>query len=160
MDAITEGRNFRFNSLVSQFRRISLEDLSREFFRFTDPLREHGLVLPGPFIIQMLSGEAVNDAVLFNCMFYAPCTTNRALPELYTYINRLTLGKCVVIQFSGDYHALSEQHVLLFDYLHAHNLESISGIYHILESEDVFTEKFDRSFVDICVETRHFAHSA
>jgi len=146
MRNISEGKSFLFNSLLSTRKNLGLEELPAAL-RSMFPMS-------GICIVQIKSGAVVNNGVVYDLELLMPTSVNSQIPSSFSYVPQLMIGNCISLRYNGSYADLGSQHVKLYQYLQEHNLESVTGIYHIIEYSEKRETDNDFMNADICIGTR------
>ena len=160
MQNISEGKSFLFNSLLSTRKNLRLEEVPAALQSMLTYYHDDNHMLSGACIVQIKSGEVVNNGVVYDLELLMPVQGNTPVPSSFSYVPRLLIGNCVSLCYQGTYADLGSQHIMLYQYLQEHNLESVTGIYHIFEHPDEFEGKPDSMNVDICIGTRKSSFSS
>jgi len=154
MQNVSEGKSFLFNSMLSTKKNLRLEELPAALQTMLAYYRAVNYAMSGACIVQIKSGEVVNKSVVYDLELLVPVPGNTPVPTSFSYIPRLMIGNCVSLSYNGSYADLGSQHIKLYRYLQEHNLESVTGIYHIFERPDELEKNPDLINADICIGTR------
>lgn len=154
MQSISEGKSYLFNSLLSTRKILGLEDLPMAIMGLCEYTQAGKPMSFGACIVQITSGEVVNGGVVYNLELLVPIPGHIPIPSSFSYVPRLMIGNCVSLRYKGSFAGLGSEHIKLYEYLREHNLESVTGIYHIFERYGEQEGNMDMISADICIGTR------
>ena len=140
--------------MLSTKKNLRLEEFPAVFQTMLESYHTGNLSLVGACIIQIKSGEVVNNRVVYDLELLMPIPNNMPIPSSFSYVPRLMIGNCISLRYNGSYTDLGTQHLKLYQYLQDHNLEAVTGIYHIIEYSEKLENNADSIFADICIGTR------
>jgi len=140
--------------MLSANKNLRLEELPEAIRSMLTYYHAGNYSMSGACIVQIKSGEVVNKSVVYDLELLVPVPGNSPVPASFSYISRLLIGNCVSLSYNGSYADLGSQHIKLYQYLQEHNLESVTGIYHIFEHPDELESNSDTIRADIFIGTR------
>ena len=140
--------------MLSTKKNLRLEELPEALRSMLAYYHAGNYSMSGACIVQIKSGAVVNKNVVYDLELLMPVAGNMPVPSSFSYVSRLMIGNCVSLSYNGSYTDLGSQHIKLYQYLQEHNLESVTGIYHIFEHPNELERNPESMKADMCIGTR------